>query len=91
MDGQFLLTNGPEGSFLTSKDESKLLDWMDSRVFRAKSYAVLFSIATLSPLAVLFKQEKLGGGIFLVMVLVVPIAILAIHQRGKKYELTGEL
>lgn len=90
IDGQFVLANGPEGSFLTSKDESKVLDWMDSRVFKAKLFAGLFAIAAVSPLAFLIKPEQLGIGVFIFTLLAVLIAFLVINQIGKKYELAGD-
>jgi hypothetical protein len=89
--GQFVLTNGPEGSLLTSKDEATLQDWMNSRVFKAKSYTVLTTVAALAPLGFLVSSRQLGFTIFGFTILAVLIATLIIFQRGKRYELTGEL
>lgn len=90
-DGQFILANGPDGSLLTSKDEDTLLDWMDSRFFKAKSYTVLITIAALAPLGFLISPRLLGFTIFGFTILAVLIATLIIFQRGKGYELTGKL
>lgn len=90
-DGQFILANGPDGSLLTSKDEDTLLDWMDSRFFKAKSYTVLITIAGLAPLGFLISPRLLGFTIFGFTILAVLIATLIIFQRGKGYELTGKL
>ena len=90
-DGRLVLTNGPEGSLLAHKSEKTLLDWMESRVFKAKWYVVLLTIAiTVVPLAGLLlpKESKI-----LVLGLLLPLlfAFLVIYQQGKHYELPGRL
>lgn len=91
-DEVLIMTDGKQGSLLTTKPEEVYLDWLNAVVLKSISFSVLFGLALLGPITFWIAPDRIIGGRFFGGIVIVSLLMFVnTYKHGNHFDKIGDL